>query len=462
MSDNPHGIHSTQPKDNTAEIKAETAQANAEVAKQQAAQDLSGHSMAPTVNDSTGEALRKIISERRAESEKTSEAPPVVEAKPDATSDKADTTPPVTSDTPDTTKSPSSEDRSATTSPSTEDRFSDIQLPPNAKGKSAEAFASIKLKAAQEIAAREKEIEDLRAQVSERDEKLKAPPSEEQTRELEELRNFRTKFDIEADPEFDKFNTQVKQTQEFIYAQLRKSPAVTDETIEAIRKHGGPENVNMDKIFEKIEDPSLQRLVEAKLSDIEMAKFNKEQALKSAKDNVKQYVDGRRKAYEESANNHVKATEQELQALTKTPVFGWMTKQEAKAGATAEEKSAISAHNKFVTDINSQVQEALKDDSPQMRAILIAGMANFIWLQKRHGDQNAELKAASEKVKELTASLDKVKGASISRLNNSSAPPGAPPPKSPASGVENMNMRTQDALAEIRKARIAQTQAHQN
>lgn len=446
MSDNPHNISSTQPADNTAELKAATEQANAAVAAQQAAQDLSGHSNAPTVNDSTGEALRKIISERReAAKEKPIDPPaePVVEAKPDV----APETPPVVPDV---------------NPPPTEDRFSDIQLPPNAKGKSAEAFASIKIKAAQEIATREKEIEDLRAQVAERDEKLKAPPSEAQTREIEELRNFRAKFDIEADPEFNKFNTQIKQTQEFIYAQLRKSPSVTDETIEAIRKHGGPENVNMDKIFEKIEDPALQRLVESKLADIEMTKFTKEQALKSAKDNVKSYVDERRKAYEQSANAHVKATEQELAGfLKKDDVFDWMKPRQAKAGATDAEKTSVTEHNSFVTQVNEHLKAALHDDSPTMRAVQIAGMANLLWLQRVHTTTKAELKAATEKVKELTTALDKVKGASISRLNNSGAPPGAPPPKSPASGVENLNMRTQDALADIRKARIAQMQQQQ-
>src|SRR6185503_13514439 len=55
-----------------------------------------------------------------------------------------------------------------------EEYFKDSpKLPPNASPKSADAFREIKIRAAQEVAAREAELEKLKKEVADRDEKLK-------------------------------------------------------------------------------------------------------------------------------------------------------------------------------------------------------------------------------------------------------------------------------------------------
>lgn len=327
--------------------------------------------------------------------------------------------------------------------------FDDVHLPPKASPKSAEAFATIKLRAAQELSARDKSIEELKAEVAKRDEQLQARPPEEATKELEELRAFKTRLDVEADPEWNKFDAQVKSTQEFIYAQLRKSPETTDAILADIKKYGGPENVNLDKLFEKIGDPALQRIVESKLGDIEMAKFNRENALKAAKENVTQYVAERRKVFEQSATAHNSETQKELKGLTDT--FKWLAPQQIPAGVTEEKRKEIETHNTSVKDINAQVQAALGDDSPQMRAVLIGGMANFLFSQRVYAIKDAQYVVLEKKLAEATAQLEKVKGASISRLASSGAPNSAVSTPKPPTEAESLNERTGDALNRLRQ-----------
>lgn len=344
-----------------------------------------------------------------------------------------------------------------------EDIFKDTpSLPANASPKSSEAFTAVKVRAAQAISEREQQLEKVRKE----NEELKTKVSSvrqltpEIEAELKELRDFRNRLDVEADPKFKEFQKTVASSQEFVYAQLRKSPVVDDKVIEEIKKHGGPEMVDLSKLFEKIKDPTLQRLVEAKVADIEQAKWNREEAIKSARANINQYVTEREKNYEKAATAHRDATNAEFEELRKIEGLAWMKPQPIDPKADETTRKNIEGFNAFVNDVQAQLKEAAQDDSPKMRAIMLAGMANLLYLQKIHEGTKSALAASDaehkkvveakdKEIEGLKATVEKFKNASGSRLRESSAPSGGG--RIPDKSNTNIEVRPADALDVIAK-----------
>jgi hypothetical protein len=344
-------------------------------------------------------------------------------------------------------------------------------LPPNASPKSTEAFATIKIKAAQEITARDAKIEELTKRNAELESTVKQskPLTPETEKEIEELRKFRARLDVETDPQFKQFDKAADAAREFIYAQLKKSPVVTDDVIAEIKKHGGPDNVKLEKIFEAVKDPTIQRLVESKIADIEMAKHNKQQAIASAKENINQYLQEREKSIGESAQAHNKATQGAFDRLLTSEALQWMKPKTVDAKADEAAKKAADEHNAFVKVTQEQLTSALNDDSPEMRAILLAGMAQLLQTQRVHAADKARLasiEADHKKVvdghlatiKELQGKLDKIKGASVSRLEQTGAAPGGKPPSTVKEGEIDTRPTVQaldDIARDIREKRNA-------
>lgn len=319
------------------------------------------------------------------------------------------------------------------------------QLPPGSSPKASEAFSSIKIKAAQEISAREAELETLRKEKAALEEKLKTPIPPEVETELNDHRAWRAKLDVEHDPKFKTFDKTVTAAQEFIYAQLQKSPKVTPAIIEEIKKFGGPENVNLGKLFESIQDPVMQRMVEAKVSDIEMAKFQKEQALKTVKDNIQQYMTERRKQFESSINAHTIETQKRTEPMLKQ--LDWFAEKPIDPKADEATRKAAEEHNQFISETKAQLAGALKDDSAQMRAILLVGMAQLFNLQRTSAADKKALESITKERDELKAKWDKVKESST-RLRETAAPSGGIPTPKPK---DNFNTHASTALDDIAK-----------
>lgn len=329
-----------------------------------------------------------------------------------------------------------------------DDLFKDSpSLPQNASPKSAEAFASIKIKATQEITARDTKIAQLEKEKKELEAKLANPIPPELEQEVKSLREWRAKLDVEVDPKFKEYDKSISQAQEFIYAQLKKSPKISDEIIAAIKKEGGPENIQLDKVFAAIGDPTIQRLVESKIADIEQAKFNRDQAIKAAKENITGYIQQREKEFADNATKHNVETEGFLkQHIPKLP---YLQRKEIPAGADEATKKAIEAHNANADQITLNMQAALKDDSPEMRAVMIVGMAQLLHLQPQLSAANARVAQLEKELKEANEKITKFKGASVSRLRESAAPTnGKLPEKKPDVDV---NTRAGDALDSIMK-----------
>jgi hypothetical protein len=390
------------------------AENNAAVAQKLAAQDILGQSMAPKDDGSASSALDALAKSAEETKKKADEAPPVEDKKtPEELAKEAEATKVAEAAAKEAEKERARADELFKDSPG---------LPPGASHKSAESFAAIKIRAAKEIAAREAELEKLRKEHADAQEKLKNTAPPESVKELEELRQWRAKLDIEADPKFKEFDKTVEQTREFIYSQLSRSPVVTPEIIAEIKKHGGPENVQMDKIFAAIKDPTLQRTVEAKLADIEMVKFSKNKAIESARANVAAYVEERSKSATQALTNHNTATEKHFGELSGN--LKWLSDRPVDPKADEATRKGAEEHNAFVATTKQNLAAALKDDSPEMRAIMLAGMAQLFYLQRVHDGTIAENEGLKKSLADVTGKYDKLRQGSVSRLRESGAPPG--------------------------------------
>jgi hypothetical protein len=195
-----------------------------------------------------------------------------------------------------------------------------------------------------------------------------------------------------------------------------------------------------------MKDPTLQRIVESQIADVAKVRYEKDLAITEAKKNVGEYLANREKAVTEAIGGHQKATAAELaQFATALP---WFAEKTADAKADEAAKKEIEEHNQFVVETRAQMQAALQDDSPRMRATLITGVLQLFNLQREHEKLKAAHEAKSKAYDEVAAKWEKVKASGRSRLPESSAAPGAPAPQKPK---QDLNVRSQDALDSIAK-----------
>lgn len=309
------------------------------------------------------------------------------------------------------------------------DEFDKVQLPPYTKPKSAEAFAEVKSMARRRIAEMEKETTELREKLKATEELAKNGLTAEQKAEFEELRKFRSQMEVEADPTWKEYDGKVKQNDELIYKKLRDSGA-SEEQIERIQSLGGPSEVDWDAISDKLPS-TVKRFIDAKLVENEDLEAKKSLAKEQAKKNAEDFFKTKESSFRTSVQSEVESL---------LPTFPWM--KEKPVTGTDAEKALASAHNKMLQDIQANVQEAINDDSPKMKALLVAGFAQFLKTRTEALALKAELTQLSENskkeidtlrssLKEKEEFIAKMKKASTSRLGGS-----APTPESKSSKVD--------------------------
>lgn len=330
--------------------------------------------------------------------------------------------------------------------PVADDIFQGIALPTSSKPKSTEAFAAVKAKALEEISARDAKLAELEKKLAALEESAKNPAPDGRDAELEDHRTFRAKLDVEVDPRFKAFDKEIADNHAFVYSQLLKTGKITQENIDTIKKHGGPGKVHLEKVFELINDPHIQRVVESKIADEEMLHFKKEQAIKATKENVAGYLKEREEAYQKSVKSHNDATQKEFSTLVSK--MDWTKDRELPKDADDAVKADVKKHNEFVASTKKDLEAALHDDSPEMRAILLAGMGQLLNLQRVDANKTAKLAAVEKELSEANAKLEKIKSASRSRLPNSAAPVTS---KAPEVKKDDFSTPTVDALENIRK-----------
>ena len=72
--------------------------------------------------------------------------------------------------------------------------------------------------------------------------------------------------------------------------------------------------------------------------------------------------------------------------------------------------------------------DALNDDTPEMRALMIAGMGKLLYLQRVHPVALAQVKELQGQLKEANDTIAKIKSSSVSRMRESGAPTNATVP----------------------------------
>jgi hypothetical protein len=409
--------------------QADAAAHNAEIAARQAAQDAAGHSTAgkPGEFEEASSALDKLAA---AVPEKKPD--PIIEPakSPDQSSAKSADELAAEKQAADEAAAKKAADDAAAAAKNettTPDPLKEVQEPEGASQKARDNWKALRDKAAAEIAARDTKLAEAQKKLAEFEERTKNPTPEQlqKEKELEELRLFRAKLDVEFDPAFKKFDTQVAQNEAFIYAQLMKSPAVGADVIEQIKKYGGPDKCNLSKLFESIADPTLQRIVESKIAENAQIRYQKDQALSVTKQNMESYLKEKEKSYIDAATQHTTVTQGEL-----TKYLGaleWAKPKEVTGDDAA--KAAATEHNKWLEKVQAEVNQGLQDDSPQMRAVLLTSYANMCRLQRDNASMTTELAALKKEHADLSAKWTAVKKAGTSRLRESGAPPGGALPQ---------------------------------
>jgi hypothetical protein len=218
--------------------------------------------------------------------------------------------------------------------------------------------------------------------------------------------------------------------------------------IEKIKSLGGPEMVNWEKIYASLADPTLESIIKAKVSDIELLKFNKAEAIKTAKVNIDKYIQERGSESTKAAEGRLNDTKQHLDGLTSK--FDFLKPKTIDPKADAATKKAAEDHNAWVKDVNDNIAYSLQKDDPETRAILIAGMVNLMHLGPRHEALKAAHEAATAKIKELEASIAKIKGASVNRIREGNAPASGDLPK-PKTDEHRFNVPATQSLDDIAK-----------
>lgn len=303
------------------------------------------------------------------------------------------------------------------------DEFDAIELPPHAKPKTVEQFTNVKTVARAKIAAVTTELEKAKAELETArtaiEDGKKNSFSAEEKAELEELRNFRRGIDVESDPEFKKFDVEIESNNELIYSKLTKA-GFSKESIDKVKALGGPSGVDWEGLADKL-PAEVKRLIDVKLVENETISDKKARAIETAKKNSAEFLKTRQVTAEKSVTARRDATEKQLQGhVAKLP---FLKIQEIPANAKPEEKARIEAANKQAAEIQGDLKEALNDDSPEMRAVLITAYAKMIKLgedaKAKDAAHAAEVSGLKKTLKEKEDFIAKIQKSGTPRLNSS-------------------------------------------
>ena len=328
--------------------------------------------------------------------------------------------------------------------------FEKVELPPHVKPKTVTAFDDVKRLARDKISGLEKELLDAKAKLVETEKKLgDGAITPELKKEIEELREFRRQLDVEADPSFQKFDSQATVEAESIYSRLIGA-GVSKETVDKIKSLGGVTKVEWDPILAKLGSAD-KRFIEVKLTQIEDFAEKKKRAIADAKKNSTEFL-AKRTAETESSRKVAK--EQSAQTFSQlSKGVDWLKTKTPDPKANGADKAAVEAHNKLVAEANETIKEALEDDSPEMKAILTMGVVRLVKADADLATTKSELEGVKKQLAEANALIAKIQGKSTGRL--SSIPSDEPAPKP---GAGTLNERPADALDRLFKEAQAKLQ----
>lgn len=283
------------------------------------------------------------------------------------------------------------------------DEFDKVQLPPHTKSEVAQSFDTLKKISRDRLVEVQKERGDLAARVKELEARPAVDPKLEA--ELKELREFRAKMDVEADPTFTEFVQEVNANDELIWKKLKESGA-TDDVLTKM-KAIGTKDLDWEVILEKLQSPVARRYIENKLAVNEDLNDRRARAIEDAKKNASEFLSERQKQSAQDELAHYAKSEEHFNKVSAQ--LPWFKLQKPDATTTAEQKAAIEAENKFFLHVQDHVTKMLKDPSPEMRAIAALGYAQMLRLQEEipalQSEHAAEKKTLEGKIAALEAQL---------------------------------------------------------
>jgi len=306
------------------------------------------------------------------------------------------------------------------------DEFDAVQLPPHTKSEVAQSFDKLKQTSRDRLAALAKERDEAAARAKELESRPAVDPKVEA--ELKELREFRQKMDVEADPTFKEYIQESQANDTAIWTKLKEAGA-NDATLEKMKSIGTKE-LDWEIILEKL-PPVTRRYVENKLAVNEDLHDQRARAIEAAKSNASEFLAEREKSQTQDELAHYARAEEHFgKVSTQLP---WFQIQKVEATATPEQRAAIEAENKFYLATRDQVTKMLKDPSPEMRSIAALGYAQMLRLQEEipalQAEHAAEKKGLADEVAKLTAQIKekdefiaRLKGASRTVLREGTAP----------------------------------------
>lgn len=323
------------------------------------------------------------------------------------------------------------------------DDFDRVELPTGVKPKTAESFAMLKVLAREKISAVKTELKTLQDEVVTLRSKATEGLPKEIESELKNLREFRAKIDIDGDPEFLEFDKQMTANTEGIYERL-KAAGFTDENLKQIKDLGGPDKVDWEPLKDKMPQ-QLRRFVEAKLVENEGLADNKSRAIKEAKEHAAEYLAS--KSEETTKQKQFSLQQVETGIAELLPALDWMNDLQPKADATAADKASIVAHNALVKECREFLDDAKKDESPQMRALLAVGYTQLLKVRADYASlkatKQAEVDKLTTELKEANGLLARIKNSSTTRLRDTPASQDNPPT---AKNPNDINTPPGDAL----------------
>lgn len=423
---------------------------NDEVARKLAAQDIAGNLTDQSGIKPAEDALDELAKQAEEEAKKKADAAaagaPKVEPKPAGAPDPQKTVP--DTETPEAKAAREKSEAEAKEIEAVKKKADEIfkdapALAPNAAPKSHEAFAAVKVQAARDIGKLQAEKEALAKENAELKKNTGKPPAEFEAlqKELKETREKLAKFDVEADPKFKEFDGRITRAQDFVYDMLKRVPNVDDKVIEDIKKLGGPQRLNIEKFFEGINDPTTKQLVMSKVADILTIEYEKKGAIRAAQGNIEQYLKDREGEAAKASETRVSQTTSELDKVL--PNFDWFKAKPVDTG-TDEEKKAATEYNTFLETTKAEMASAIADDSPQMKAVLVAAYGQFVNIRRLYEAQKSEVETLKKENTALNDKFEKLKRAGASRLKESSAPTDGKTNIQPKQDV--FNTRAADAL----------------
>jgi hypothetical protein len=334
------------------------------------------------------------------------------------------------------------------------DSLEDIKPPEGTSPKTAEAWDSFKTKAREEIAAAEQKATELAEQldtIKQEKEELAAKAAdaltEEQKKEIDELRKWRAASEVDTAPELVSLDSKLSANTDTLLAKLKEA-GMSEKQIGDIRELG-IDKVNWDELKPHFSS-QLKQFVDAKvLQHVNLAE-ERSTTYSSLKEKGQEFLDQRKQEQEAKVAQQVEALDTAVKEFAAAEHFKFLNEQQVPSDATDEQKKAIAANNEFAKEMRGNI-EAWKTnlDDPAMKAELLFGGVMAYKLNRDVHAAVGRIKALEGELKTANEKLDKVKKASGAGRRPAGAQPPTPRPGSQITNEEGKIKSADQALDEL-------------